>query len=70
MSSQSQSDMLARIQHAYREAIERLLKVEQSEVQEDLASFEQSIGVDQGGGQPSSGKDRSTLGIHQVKKVG
>lgn len=69
MTTQSQSDMLARIQHAYREAIERLLKVEQSEVQ-DVLDFEQNAGVDQGGGQPSSGKDRSTLGIHQVKKVG
>ena len=72
MISKAQSDMVSSIQRRVNEIIANKLKAERAAVGEDLAAFEQRIGVDEGGGQPATGKHKSELGIHPVidRKVG
>lgn len=68
MISQSQSQMMSSIQRRVQEIIANELRAEQA-IAEDLPPVEQNQGVDTGGGQPSSGKDRSELGIHPLIKL-
>jgi hypothetical protein len=68
--SMSQSNMMKEIQSRVQEIIANKLKADQAIIAEDLAPFEQRIGVDYGGGQPATGKFKDELGIHREEKVG
>ena len=69
--SMSQSNMMKEIQSRVQEIIANKLKADQAIIAEDLAPFEQRIGVDYGGDQPATGKFKDELGIHREKeKVG
>lgn len=66
----TQSDMVSNIQSRVQEIIANKLKAEQAVIAEDLAPFEQRLGVDYGGDQPATGKFKDELGIHREEKVG
>ena len=68
--SMSQSNMMKEIQSRVQEIIANKLKADQAIIAEDLAPFEQRIGVDYGGDQPATGKFKDELGIHREEKVG
>ena len=69
--SMAQSDMRGDINRRVNEIIANKLKAEQAIIAEDLAPFEQRLGVDYGGDQPATGKFKDELGIHREKeKVG
>tara|TARA_R110002110_G_scaffold29784_4_gene105788 strand:+ start:422 stop:631 length:210 start_codon:yes stop_codon:yes gene_type:complete len=68
--SKTQSNMISNIQSRVQEIIANKLKADQAVIAEDLAPFEQRIGVDYGGGQPATGKFKDELGIHREEKVG
>jgi hypothetical protein len=69
--SMAQSDMRGEINRRVNQIIANKLKAEQGIIGEDLAAFEQRLGVDYGGDQPATGKFRDELGIHREKeKVG
>jgi len=69
--SKAQSDMVSSIQRRVNEIIANKLKAERAVVGEDLAAFEQRLGVDYGGEQPATGKFKDELGVHREKeKVG
>lgn len=71
MISKAQSDMVSSIQRRVNEIIANKLKAERAVVGEDLAAFEQRLGVDYGGEQPATGKFKDELGVHREKeKVG
>jgi len=63
--------MVSSIQRRVNEIIANKLKAERAVVGEDLAAFEQRLGVDYGGEQPATGKFKDELGVHREKeKVG
>jgi hypothetical protein len=67
----TQSGMASNIQSRVQEIIANKLKAEQAIIGEDLAAFEQRLGVDYGGDQPATGKFKDELGIHREDtKVG
>jgi len=66
----TQSDMVSNIQSRVQEIIANKLKAEQAVIAEDLAPFEQRLGLDYGGDQPATGKFKDELGIHREEKVG
>ena len=68
--SKTQSNMISNIQSRVQEIIANKLKADQAVIAEDLAPFEQRIGVDYGGDQPATGKFKDELGIHREEKVG
>ena len=68
--SKTQSNMMKEIQSRVHKIIEEKLKADQAIIAEDLASFEQRLGVDYGGDQPATGKFKDELGIHREEKVG
>tara|TARA_R110000824_G_scaffold72517_1_gene185009 strand:+ start:563 stop:775 length:213 start_codon:yes stop_codon:yes gene_type:complete len=70
MISKSQEDMISNVQRRVQEIIANKLKADQAIIAEDLAPFEQRLGVDYGGDQPATGKFKDELGIHREEKVG
>ena len=70
MISKSQEDMISNVQRRVQEIIANKLKADQAIIAEDLAPFEQRLGVDYGGDQPATGKFKDELGIHRQEKVG
>tara|TARA_R110000822_G_scaffold65002_4_gene159195 strand:- start:3328 stop:3540 length:213 start_codon:yes stop_codon:yes gene_type:complete len=67
----TQSGMSSNIQSRVQEIIANKLKADQAIIGEDLAAFEQRLGVDYGGDQPATGKFKDELGIHREDtKVG
>ncbi len=66
--TKAQSDMISNVQKRAHEIIANKLKADQGVIAEDLAPFEQRLGVDYGGDQPATGKFKDELGIHREEE--